>query len=224
VVAPSSEHDFTRGVAITSIFHTDEHSHVEPVRYGAGSSFFRALLVPHAPAEQKRARASRVLTALARSPLRWTRALLERNYSEKMQILLYMRTLDETLRFELGRSPLTGFRRGLVSRLEPGGRAPTANLPEATQLAQRFAEKVKGLATSPLQELLLGAPTTAHILGGACLGRDADEGVIDTQHRVFNYPGLYVIDGSAVSANPGVNPSLTITAMAERAMSFIEAA
>lgn len=224
VVAPSSEHDFTRGVAITSILHTDEHSHVEPVRYGAGSTFFRALLVPHAPADQKRARLSGLLAMLARDPLLWARTAFVQRYAEKTQILLYMRTLDETLRFELGRSALTGFRRGLVSRLEPGGRAPSANLPEATAFAQRFAAKVGGLVTSPLQELFSGAPTTAHILGGACLGRDAEEGVIDTQHRVFNYPGLYVIDGSAMSANPGVNPSLTITAMAERAMSFIRAA
>jgi cholesterol oxidase len=82
---------------------------------------------------------------------------------------------------------------------------------------------VNGVAMTILTETLAGTPTTAHILGGACIGKDADHGVIDAQHRVFGYEGLYVIDGSAVSANPGVNPSLTITAMAERAMSFVPA-
>jgi cholesterol oxidase len=95
---------------------------------------------------------------------------------------------------------------------------------EATDLARRFAEKVKGVPMTMLTETLLGVPTTAHILGGAVMGKDAGEGVIDHRHRVHGYPGLYVIDGSAVSANPGVNPSLTITALAERAMSFIPSA
>ena len=81
-----------------------------------------------------------------------------------------------------------------------------------------------GVVSSLFSESLLGTPTTAHILGGACMDQDADEGVIDAEHRVFGYPGLYVIDGSAVSANPGVNPSLTITALAERAMSRIPVA
>jgi cholesterol oxidase len=96
-------------------------------------------------------------------------------------------------------------------------------MPEATDLAQRFADKVKGVVMAILTETLLGVPTTAHILGGACMGRDASDGVIDSDHQVFGYPGLYVVDGAAVSANPGVNPSLTITAMAERAMSKISA-
>jgi cholesterol oxidase len=99
--------------------------------------------------------------------------------------------------------------------------APKANLPEAAALADRFAAKMDGIVSSMFSESLLGAPTTAHILGGACMGTSASEGVIDAQHQVFGYPGLYVIDGSAVSANPGVNPSLTITALAERAMSLI---
>jgi cholesterol oxidase len=132
-----------------------------------------------------------------------------------------MRTLEGSLRLRLGRSPYTGFRRGLVTELEPGTSAPTAFMKEATDLAERFAKKVGGVAMTILTETLTGTPTTAHILGGACIGKDASHGVIDAQHRVFGYRGLYVVDGSAVSANPGVNPSLTITAMAERAMSFV---
>jgi cholesterol oxidase len=92
---------------------------------------------------------------------------------------------------------------------------------EASALAQRVAEKAGGVAMSPFYEPLLGIPTTAHILGGCAMGETAESGVIDARHRLHGYDGLYVIDGSAFSANPGVNPSLTITALAERAMSFI---
>jgi cholesterol oxidase len=92
---------------------------------------------------------------------------------------------------------------------------------EATDLAERFADKVNGVPTTLVTETLLGVPSTAHILGGACMGASAESGVINTKHEVFNYPGLYVIDGAAISANPGVNPALTITALAERAMSLI---
>jgi cholesterol oxidase len=155
------------------------------------------------------------------NPAGWARAFTTRAYAEKTQVLLYMRTLEETLTLALGRSPYTGFRQGLVSKLDDPKSAPSANLPEASALARRFAEKVGGVMGSLFAETLVGAPTTAHILGGCAMGRDAEEGVIDTQHRVFGYPGLYVVDGAAVSANPGVNPSLTITAMAERAMSLV---
>jgi len=221
VTAPDSPEDFSRGIAITSILHTDEHSHLEPVRYGAGSTFFRNLMAPHAPANNAFVRIASAFAQLVSHPVRWTRAFTIKKYAEKTQILLYMRTLEETLTLTLGRGVYTGFREGLVSKLDDPKSAPTANLPEASALARRFAEKVHGVLGSLFAETVVGAPTTAHILGGCAMGRDASEGVIDTQHRVFGYPGLYVIDGAAVSANPGVNPSLTITALAERAMGFI---
>ena len=128
-------------------------------------------------------------------------------------ILLYMRTLEGHLRLRLGAL-------GLTTAIAEGP-APSAAIPEATALARRVEEKTDGFAASLLSETILGTPTTAHILGGACMGGSAEEGVIDARHRAFGYDGLYVVDGSAVSANPGVNPSLTITALAERAMSFI---
>ncbi|MCA9583030.1 MAG: GMC family oxidoreductase, partial [Myxococcales bacterium] len=119
--------------------------------------------------------------------------------------------------------PLALLRNGINTRLDVPESAPKALMKEAIDLGRRFAEKVGGLPVTMLTEAVLGVPTTAHILGGACMGADASEGVIDRDHRVFGYEGLYVIDGSAVSANPGVNPSLTITALAERAMSKIPA-
>lgn len=223
VLSPGSDDDFSAGVAITSILHTDEHSHIEPVRYGKGSSFFRMLTLPHASAKSPIRRLLGAAREMVAEPGRWLAAYTTRRMSEVTQILLYMKTLEGSLRFRLGRSAFTGFRRGLVSELAPGTTAPTAFIPEATELARRFAQKTGGVLSTMATETLLGIPTTAHILGGACMGRDAEEGVIDHQHRVFGYRGLYVVDGSAISANPGVNPSLTITALAERAMSFIPA-
>lgn len=223
VIVTDPEKDFSKGVSITSILHTDEHSHIEPVRYADGSGFFRLLAWPHSPGDNIAVRVLGSVRQFLQRPLFWLKTLTVPNFARSCQILLYMRTLESTLTLKLSRSLFTGFRRGLVSELEPGAEAPTPFMPEATELARRFADKVGGAVSTMFSETLLGTPTTAHILGGACMGANADEGVIDSRHRVFGYPGLYVIDGSAVSANPGVNPSLTITALAERAMSFIPA-
>ncbi len=222
VIAPDGQ-DYSRGVAITSILHTDEHSHIEPVRYGAGSGFFRIMTLPHAPGTNAASRVAGAIRGLVRNPARWARALTVPDFAKASQILLYMRTLEGTMNLELGRNAWTGFRKGLVTHLDDPTQAPKAFMEEATELAHRFAEKVGGVEATMFTETLLGVPSTAHILGGACMGENAGEGVVDKDHRVFGYDGLYVIDGSAVSANPGVNPSLTITALAERAMSRIPA-
>ena len=129
-------------------------------------------------------------------------------------ILLYMSTDDSFLRLRLdGRGRLTTD----VSE----GRAPRASIPEATAIGEQIAREVDGYPVSFVIETLAGTPSTAHLLGGCVMGEGPEDGVIRPDHQVWNYPGLYVIDGSAVSANPGVNPSLTITAMAERAASGI---
>ncbi|MFK7999688.1 MAG: GMC oxidoreductase [Polyangiales bacterium] len=221
VVAPDAEEDLTRGVAITSILHTDEHSHVEPVRYGRGSGFFRTMILPHGPGSNLLSRGTRAAKRFMEEPARWLRALTVRDISRRSQVLLYMQTLDGTLQLRLGRKARTGFRRAMITELD--GAAPKAFIPEATDIAERFAKKLRGVVSGLFTETLLGVPSTAHILGGCTMGEDATSGVIDSEHRVFGYDGLYVIDGSAMSANPGVNPSLTITAMAERAMSKIPA-
>jgi len=223
VVAPDAKEDLTRGVAITSILHTDDHSHLEPVRYGQGSGFFRLLSMPHSPGATVGKRLWRAAARVAKNPGIWARAMTTPDYSSKSQVLLYMRTLESTLRFRLGRSAWSGFKEGLVSELAEGQTAPQAFIDEANDLAQRFADKIGGVTMTLATEILRGVPSTAHILGGACMGATVEEGVIDAEHRVHGYPGLFVIDGSAISANPGVNPSLTITALAERAMSHIPA-
>ena len=221
VVTPEEGVDFSKGVAITSILHTDDHSHIEPVRYGAGSGFFRLLTLPHSPGSTVFSRLASAVRGFAKHPVRWARAYTVKDYAKAGQILLYMRTLEGTLTMKLGRNTWTGFRKGLVTVLDDPTQAPSAFMEEATDLARRFAKKVGGVAATMFTETLLGVPSTAHILGGCCMGETAADGVIDKDHRVFGYDGLYVIDGSAVSANPGVNPSLTITALAERAMSRV---
>ncbi len=220
VVSERRDHDLSKGIAIGSILETDEHSHIEPTRYGAGSGFFRLLAAPHVAGATFWTRMANLVRAVVNEPVRLLRAIFVPDFSKYSVILLYMRALEGSLRMKLGRGIATGFATGLTTELGDGP-APTASIPEATDLARRVADKLQGFPVSLVTETVLGAPTTAHILGGCCMGASADEGVIDRDHRLFGYDGLFVIDGSAVSANPGVNPSLTITALAERAMSRI---
>jgi cholesterol oxidase len=213
--------DLSQGVAITSILHTDDHSSVEPVRFRSGSGFFRLLGLPHAPGRTALRRLANSLGRAFRSPIRTLRWLTVPDWAKHTTILLYMRTQEGYLRLRLGRNVRNLFRIGLTSEAGDGP-TPTAAIPEATELADRFAEQIQGTPGSLISETLFGTPTTAHILGGAVMGATPQEGVIDHLHRVFGYPDILVVDGSAVSANPGVNPALTISALAERAMSFIE--
>jgi cholesterol oxidase len=214
VVSSRRDQDLSKGVAIGSIYQTDERSHLEVVRYGAGSGFFRMLMAPHvggnAPGPIKLVQG---VGLMLRQPVRALQSYLVPDWAKSTIILLFMRTAEGTLRFR---------RRGLLAKhmgsdLEQG-EAPSASIADATALAHEVAREVDGFPGSIVTETALNIPTTAHILGGACMGRDASEGVIDANHEVFGYPGLYVIDGSAISANPGVNPSLTISALAERAI------
>jgi cholesterol oxidase len=220
VVTQRRDRDLSQGIAIGSILHTDEHSHLEPVRYPAGAGFFRSLMLPMAPGDTLFQRLGSAFGLVVRHPLRTLRAYFVPDWAKYTMILLYMRTVEGHLRMRLGRGFLTGFFRSAVTK---GGDGPPAKAwaPEATDLAQRVARHLDGYPSSLLTETLLGIPTTAHILGGVPMGDSAETGAIDHRHRLFGYEGLYVIDGSAISANIGVNPSLTITALAERAMSFI---
>ncbi len=212
--------DLSEGIAITSIIQTDEHSHLEPVRYPAGSGLFRLFMMPHAPGKTFAERSLNALLSVLRRPLRALKAYSVPDWAKYTTILLYMRTLDGHLRTQLGRSIFTGFLRRLQS--VPGqGELPSAAIPEASALGEEVADILNGFPASLPTETLFGIPTTAHILGGCVMGESSETGVIDTAHKLFGYEGLYVVDGSAMSANPGVNPSLTITAMAERAMSQI---
>ncbi|HET7462321.1 MAG TPA: GMC family oxidoreductase [Longimicrobium sp.] len=205
------------GIAITSILQTDEHSSLEPVRYPEGAGFFRVLMAPHGPGATAWERLWNALRFTLRHPRRALKAFLVPDFARHTMILLYMRSIDSHLSLRPGRVF------GRVRSVLAHGSAPTAAIPEATELAERIAAKTRGYPASLATETLLGIPTTAHILGGCVMGDSPAAGVIGPDHQVWGYPGLYVVDGSAVSANPGVNPSLTICALAERAMERIPA-
>jgi len=218
VTVNSRERSMSEGVAIGSLLQTDERSHIEAVRYGQGSGTWRLLALPHVASNLPGLiKIVLALFSILRHPIRFLRAWLVPDWAKYTAILLYMRSFEGSLRFKLRRGP---FGTSMGSTVD-GGPKPRAYMPEASKLAEEYAREADGVAVAMFTETLLNVPTTAHLLGGCCMGTSAADGVIDAQHRVFGHPGLYVIDGSSVSANPGVNPSLTITALAERAMSFI---
>jgi cholesterol oxidase len=215
VTVPGAAPDYSTGIAINSLLETGESSHLEVVRYASGSGFFRLTAVPHVGGSGPAwLRLWRVLCYVLLHPYRVLRAWLVRDWAKSTLILLYMRTSDGRLRFK--RSWL-----GFMNTELDEGAAPESTIPEATALARMIAERTGGVAMSSVHESALGVPTTAHIIGGCCMGESGEAGVIDCRHRVFGYDGLMVVDGSSISANPGVNPALTILALAERAMSFI---
>ncbi len=183
VVSDSGE-DLSQGIAIGSILRTDEHSHLEPVRYPAGSGFFRLLAMPVAAGDTVLQRFLNAGGVLFRHPLRTVKAWLTPDWAKHTMILLYMRTVEGTLRMKLGRGIRTGFRRALATGDGTGPQAK-AWVPEATELATKVEKRLGGFTQSLLTETLLGIPTTAHILGGCCMGGGPERGVIDHRHRVF---------------------------------------
>ncbi|MCC7077954.1 MAG: GMC family oxidoreductase [Acidimicrobiia bacterium] len=219
--ARSTHVDYSTGVAITSSMYPEEHTHIEPVRYPKGSNSMGLLATVAVDGGGSLPRPLRFLLTALRHPAVFARSLSVRHWSERTIILLVMQSLDNSLRIVPKESQPHG--RGVGARLttEPGHGAENPRwIPAANEAARLTAEVIGGDAGSTVNEVLLDVPMTAHILGGACIGADPQSGVIDAYHRVFGHPGLHVADGSAVSANLGVNPSLTITAMTERAMSM----
>jgi cholesterol oxidase len=204
---------FSDGVAIGSILHTDDHSHLEPVRYSAGSGFWRLLMSPLAYGGNVFIRLVRFWGDIIRHPVLNLRAAFIDDWAKRTQILLFMQTINTTLRFSKG---IFGVKSSIIK-----GEHPTAFMPEAKDLAEKYSQIVNGKPFVLITETIAGIPTTAHILGGSVMGKDREEGVIDRDNRVFGYRNMYICDGSMISANPGVNPSLSITALSERAMSKI---
>ncbi|EKX63810.1 GMC family oxidoreductase [Streptomyces ipomoeae] len=212
--------DFTRGVAITSSIHPDENTHIEPVRYGKGSNSMGGLSIVQVPyAGATASGASRVLGWLAyaaKHPLLVARSISNRRWSERTIIALVMQSLDNSLTTGL---KAKGLGKGLLTARQGHGAPNPTQIESATTAASAIATEINGFPGSNVGELM-GTPLTAHFLGGCPIGVTADEGVIDPYHRLHGHPGISVVDGAAVSANLGVNPSLTITAQAERAMSY----
>jgi cholesterol oxidase len=206
--------DYTEGVAITSSFHPDAHTHVEPVRYGRGSGAMGLLQTVLVDGGSRRA--LRLLPTFLRAPLTNLRMLSLRRWSERTLIALVMQSLDNSLTVHYGRS-WYGRRRLTTS---PGHGAPNPRwIPAGNRAVRLLAEEMGGVAGGSWPDVF-NMPVTAHLLGGAVIGASPAEGVVDPYQRVHGYPGLHVLDGAAVCANLGVNPSLTITAQAERAVSL----
>ncbi len=220
-VARRSDLDYSEGISITSIYNHDKMTRVEPVRYPAGSSLMRFLAAPLIDTDVSiPVRILRFILWLISHPLDFARAMLLPGWAHNVTILLVMQHADNRMRFRLGRSLYTLFRRGVVSAREPGYEIH-ARVNGSHDLARDFARRTNGIPLGSVGENLLNLPTTAHILGGAPIGRDSSEGVVNENFRVHNYPGMYIVDGTVMPANPGVNPALTITALAEYAMSRI---
>ncbi|MEK7691919.1 MAG: GMC oxidoreductase, partial [Bdellovibrionota bacterium] len=190
---------FSTGIAITSIFHADPHTHVEPVRYSPGSSFMRLLAVPMIDGDHPILRPLRLLFSLLIHPLRYLRLLFAPKWAERTIIFLVMQTIDSTMRFKWGRGLFTLFRRDLVAADNSDGTSRKIQVfnPLGHQIARAFAKRTNGLPQNGINEVILGIPSTAHILGGCAIGKDAAHVVIDVNHEVFGYPGMYVCDGSA---------------------------
>ncbi|WP_406219164.1 GMC family oxidoreductase N-terminal domain-containing protein [Streptomyces canus] len=208
--------DFTQGVAITSSIHPDENTHIEPVRYGKGSNSMGGLSILQVPYAEGSSRAMAWLANAAKHPLLVLRSLSNRRWSEKTIIGLVMQSLDNSLTTYLKPD---GVGKGLLTARQGHGAPNPKQIRAASEAASAIAADINGFAGSNVGELM-GAPLTAHFLGGCPIGSSRDTGVIDPYHRLYGHPGVSVVDGSAVSANLGVNPSLTITAQAERAMSY----
>ncbi|MFF1306924.1 GMC oxidoreductase [Streptomyces sp. NPDC058307] len=208
--------DFTRGVAITSSIHPDENTHIEPVRYGRGSNSMGSLSILQVPYAEGSSRAMAWLANAARHPLLVLRSLSNRRWSEKTIIGLVMQSLDNSLTTYLKPD---GVGKGLLTARQGHGAPNPKQIRAASEAASAIAADINGFAGSNVGELM-GAPLTAHFLGGCPIGSSRETGVIDPYHRLYGHPGISVVDGAAVSANLGVNPSLTITAQAERAMSY----
>jgi len=213
--------EMDRGIAIGSGIHIDEHTHIEAVRYPKKSDALSLICTILPIDRQNLPRITSWIIDLIKHPIRNFRALYPIGWAKNTIILLVMQTLDGSIQFKLRRSFLNPFKRTLKTENHSGNKI-SSFIPLANKFAHHLAKHTeKGTPLTSMTEIFLDVPTTAHILGGAIMGANENEGVINFKNEVFNYKNMYVCDGSMVSANLGVNPSLTITALTEHAMSHI---
>ncbi len=215
VLDDDPETDLTRGPAISTDFHPDSRTHITQNRYVGGGKLLRPQVGPLVDGSSPGRRAVMTVISILRHPLSFLRTMTARNLESRLTALTVMQDVDSELSFEFGRSPFRPWRRGLRSKAVPG-REAASYIPVANEAAREFAASSGGTPLNLMVESIGGRSFTAHILGGAVIGDSPDEGVIDSNHEVYGHPGLFVADASAIPVNLGVNPSLTITAMAER--------
>jgi cholesterol oxidase len=221
VTAPDDTRDFTDGVAITSSIYPDPDTHIEPVTYGKGADSQSLLYTLMTEAGRRGNQPIHLIKNLLAHPIQAVKASRIRNWSRRTMIILVMQSLNNSMRLKVKRRWPNG---NVVLTTEQDLNNPNPDkIPGAYRCAEWIAQKIGGTAQAIVMEASLAIPTTAHILGGAVVGATPESGVIDTTHRVFGYANLLVCDGAAVPANVGANPSLTITALTERAMTHIPA-
>jgi cholesterol oxidase len=206
-------------VSITGSIFPDAHTHIEIATFGRRADAMGLMFGLLTGNGSRLGRPLLALGTMLRHPLMFLRKLWPFGWSRRTIVTGVMQTLDNAIRFNAKRRWF-GRDVRLTTAQDPDHPIPTF-FPIANQAAEWLAERHGGIAQSFLTEALLSVPVTAHILGGAVIGKDADHGVVNARHEVYGYRNLLVCDGAAVPANPGVNPSLTITAMAELAMTHI---
>lgn len=215
IMPRNSEIDFSKGAAITSSFFPDANTHVEPVRYGKGSNFMGLLQTLMTDGSGAKERRNLWIRSAIKNPALLLKIFDVRRWSQRTVIALVMQNVDSSIKVS-SKKGIFGWR--LTSKNDSD--KPNATyIPAANEVARRIADKYGGIAGGHVGDLI-SAPFTAHFVGGCVIGKNDSEGVIDPYHRVWNYPSLHIVDGSALTANLGVNPSLTITAQAERAFSL----
>jgi cholesterol oxidase len=210
--------DLTRRVAITSSIYPDAHTHIETVTYGHAGDSMNTLYTLLVGDGTKMTRPFKLLGQIIRHPGEFAKVMWPKGWSSRTIIILVMQTLDNAI--ALRPKVMPGGNVRLTTEQDPERPNPTF-IPVANVAAEWLAERTGGIAQSSVSEALFNVPNTAHILGGATIGHSPEDGVVDSRQRVFGYENLLVCDGAAVPANVGVNPSLTITALAEHAMSHL---
>jgi len=218
VTLPKDHTDLIKRVAITSSVYPDPDTHIETVTYGDAGDSMSLLYTLMVGDGTRVTRPLKLLATIARHPIRLLRTISPRGWSRRTIIVLCMQALDNAISLVPKRTLRGGIR--LQTQQDPERPNPTF-IPVANHFAAWLAERTGGIAQSSIMEAVLNTPSTAHILGGAVIGADPSCGVIDARQRVFGYENLLVCDGSAIPANVGVNPSLTITALAEHALSHV---
>lgn len=212
---PNIDIDFSAGSAITSSFFPDEHTHIEPVRYGKGSNFMGLMQTIITDGYDSKSRRKHWLKQFMASPSLLGKIMNVRRWSQRTVIALTMQNIDSSITVYRKRGLFGWHLTSTNNSLKPNA----TYIPAANEVVRRIAQKLGGIAGGHIGDLI-NAPFTAHFLGGCVISDNPDQGVIDPYHRVWNYPTLHIVDGSTITANLGVNPSLTITAQAERALSL----
>ena len=213
-VTDDSSKDLSKGVAIGSILDIDDKTHLEVVRYGKGSGFWRLGLLPNVEGNSLFERLYNVFEELLKHPKKYIKIAFVKNFAKQSIVLLFMQQIDSSLTLIKGRF-------GLTSKIS-SGLAPSPQIPLAHKLAKEYSELNDAKPMVLFTETIFNIPSTAHILGGAIMGDSPETGVIDKYNKVFGYENMMICDGSMISSNPGVNPSLSITAITEYTMSHIE--